>query len=64
MTQAQLNRAVAHATGESIRTIGDLGFSLLTNDFEDREPLVGDWDELDVRRYRVFPQRMRQIAPA
>ena len=29
MTQAQLNRAVATATGESVRDIAHMGFSLL-----------------------------------
>jgi hypothetical protein len=62
MTQAQLNRAVARATGESVRTIHNLGFSPLINDFEEREPLIVDWDALDAQRYSVFPQRGRYTA--
>jgi hypothetical protein len=64
MTQAQLHRAVARATGESIRTIHRIGFSLLADDGEDREPLVVDWDALDAERYSVFPQRSPQAVPA
>ena len=52
MTQAELNREVAVATGETVRTIADLGFvPLLPIPFErDREPLTVDWDELELRR--------------
>ena len=50
MTQSQIDAAVAAATGESRRTIADLGFVLLTNgpvEVEpDRPPLWIDWDEL------------------
>jgi hypothetical protein len=60
MTQAQLDRAVAQATGESLRTIHDLGFSSWGNHFEERKPLVVNWDALDARRYSFFPQRRRQ----
>jgi hypothetical protein len=38
MTQAQLDCAVADATGETLQTIHDLGFSLLTRDQDDLEP--------------------------
>ena len=57
MTQGELDRAVAQATGESVATIASLGFVPLTNvPYErDREPLVVDWDELDARRNVVFP---------
>ena len=54
MTQAQLDRAVAQATGESLRTIHDLGFSSLGNPFEERKPLVVNWDALDARQLQ-FP---------
>ena len=47
MTQAELDRAVAEATGESVRTIVRHGFVLLTAGPVEREPLVIDWDELD-----------------
>jgi hypothetical protein len=52
MTTAQIHRAVSQATGESVREIRRLGFSLAgtldlqTDDlFEERSPLVIDWDE-------------------
>ena len=60
MTQAQLDRAVARATGETLRTINAMGFVPLASNCVEREPQVVDWDELDARRYSVFPQRQRQ----
>ena len=51
MTQRDLNRAVAHATGESLSTIASIGFVPLTAGPVEREPLVLDWDELDEDRY-------------
>lgn len=51
-----VNRQVATATGESVRTINERGFVMLTS-FpveRDRQPLVVDWDERD-RRTR-FPR--------
>jgi hypothetical protein len=57
MTQAQLDRSVAAATGESRRTVRQLGFSL-ADPFDasfDPEPSDNarflDWDELAGRRY-------------
>jgi hypothetical protein len=38
MTQAQLDCAIADATGETLRTVHDLGFSLLIVDPLEREP--------------------------
>lgn len=56
MTQAELDREVSNATGESIATISGMGFVPLTHrPFEhDREPLVVDWDELDTERTTLF----------
>ena len=57
MTQAQLDRAVAAATGESRRTIGELGFSLadpLRTKFDPEPSDVArflDWDRIARRRY-------------
>jgi len=63
MTQNELNRAVARATGESVRTIAQMGFVPLTVSPVEREPMVVDWDELEARRDRVFPQhRHRELA--
>ena len=68
MTQYQLNRAVAKATGENIGTIHHMGFSIADprqvchdpepSDFEDR---IIDWDRHDRRRnVPIVPQRSRQ----
>jgi hypothetical protein len=55
MTQTDLNRAVASATGESIRTIASRGFSLIEAPPHDpelsRDPLIIDWDELEALRW-------------
>jgi hypothetical protein len=60
MTQAELNRAVAYATGETVKTIADMGFGPLRPIPIERDPLVVDWDDLDAqRRIPVFPQRRR-----
>ena len=57
MTQAELNREVAAATGEAVSTVAQMGFVPLTPvPFErDREPLVVDWDVLDSERYSLLP---------
>ena len=62
MTQAELNRAVAQATGEPVSTVAHMGFSVadplhVTNDPEptDRPPHVVDWDEVDAQRCALFP---------
>jgi hypothetical protein len=51
VTQRQLNRAVARATGESMATICRMGFSALADKplEADCDPLVGDWDALDAQ---------------
>ncbi len=64
MTQAQLDRAVAAATGESRRTIGELGFSLadpLETQFDPEPSDVArflDWDRVPSRRYRRVRERL------
>ena len=56
MKQADLNRAVALATGESMSTVKRLGFLLaepeemVDPDSETSGPLVIDWDELETNR--------------
>jgi hypothetical protein len=54
MTQSELDRAVAAATGESVDTISRRGFVLLTPNPIESEPLVVDWDELDANRVALF----------
>lgn len=50
MTQRDLNRAIARATGESISEIEHMGFSEVpgpgTEDDRD-DPAILDWDALD-----------------
>lgn len=60
MTQRQLNRAAARATGESTATIARMGFSPCDDDPSAREPLTTDWDVLDAARPGLFPQRSRK----
>ncbi len=64
MTQRDLNRAIARATGESLSTICQMGFVTLHRIAVEREPLVVDWDSLDYRRTSAFPQRTRPKASA
>ena len=57
MTQAEMNREVATATGESVSTISNMGFVPLTPvPYErDHEPLTVDWDEVERRRPVLHP---------
>ena len=65
MNQADLNRAVAEATGETVATIAERGFTLLTRTPVEREPLVMDWDTYDEeRRVGVSRSAIRQSAAA
>ena len=57
MTQKDLDRAIARATGESLDTIRRFGFSTLEpslsvmdTDGSEHEPRVVDWDSLDRQR--------------
>ena len=60
MPQDQLDAAVASATGEDRSTIARLGFSPLRpmpielQVDDPREPLVVDWDDLELERYRAM----------
>ena len=60
MTQNDLNRAVAAATGETVKTIAEMGFVPLSGIPIEREPLVVDWDQVQQQRVSVFPQRRRR----
>jgi hypothetical protein len=64
MTQAELNRAVARAIGETVQTVADSGFLLASPDVPDHDPepdiesRIVDWDEYDARRsVPLFPER-------
>lgn len=66
MTQRDLNRSVASATGESVRAIAHQGFSLLTAgpvEWEAARELL-DWDDLDDGRIGVLSPRRRAPAVA
>ncbi len=60
MTQAELNQAVASATGESISTIARMGFVELSAGPIEREPQMIDWDELQSDRPGIFPPTRRR----
>ena len=63
MTQSELNRAVARATGESLSTISRMGFSIFDpveaqNELDALpQPQTVDWDQLDTQRPAFLPQR-------
>ena len=68
MTQAEINRAVALATGESICTVSQRGFTIADPalvDFDpepcdaDIEDMIVDWDQVDAQR-----QRNNDVLPA
>ena len=52
MTQRELNRAVARATGETVNEISHRGFIPLTTVPQERDPedLIVDWDQIDLER--------------
>ena len=62
MTQSELNRAVARATGESLSTISRMGFSIFDpveaqNELDALpQPQTVDWDQLDILRPGFLPQ--------
>jgi len=58
MSQAELDAAVAQATGESVGTIRRRGFSLFTpltvfdpDDESLAQPQIVDWDQVESERY-------------
>ena len=65
MKQAELDRAVARATGETVSTIKRLGFLLaepadsLDPDADDDGPYVIDWNELEAQRHDGSTRRPR-----
>ena len=65
MKQADLDRAVARATGETVSTIKSLGFLLaepddcLDPESEEHGPYVIDWDELEAQRHEEGTGRPR-----
>ena len=62
MTQSELNRMVAQATGENISTISGRGFVLLTPIPFEREPQTVDCDAPD-HQWSISLQSRRKRAP-
>ncbi len=62
MRQNEINSAVAKATGEDLREIRHLGFSIADPDVvcfdpepDDLPPQVVDWDALAKQRHELLP---------
>ena len=51
MTQNELNRAVARATGEDVSEIARRGFQPLELEPAEPEDLIVDWDDVEQQRY-------------
>jgi len=72
MTQYQLDKAVARATGENLRVISRLGFSLADPIFVEHDPepsdpddVVLDWDaDAMARNVAFFPRTRSEPAIA
>ena len=70
MTQTKLNRAVAQATGETLRMIKRRGFSIADPQHVsyDPEPYgppnIVNWDELEAKRLGLFPNRSHRTVVA
>lgn len=62
MTQNELNRAVARATGESVAVISGMGFVALTSIPRERDPKSVDWDRVDQSRRVSFQPRRKRTA--
>jgi hypothetical protein len=61
--EAVLGRQPAQATGESVDTVAQMGFVVLTRIPIEREPLRIDWDRLDAnRRVSLHRPRVRACA--
>jgi hypothetical protein len=63
MNQNELNRSLSRATGESVRTIKRLGFTLFDPDANEADadcidlpPQVVDWDRLELDRISLAVQ--------
>ena len=65
MTQKELNRAVAQATGESVAMISSMGFVPLMYAPPERKPQAIDWDEAEqIRRISLQSRRKRSAFSA
>jgi hypothetical protein len=62
MTQNELNRAVARATGESVALISSMGFVPLSDTPHEHEPQTVDWDKTQQNRRVSLQSRRRRPA--
>jgi hypothetical protein len=62
MTQAELNRAVARATGESVSLISSMGFVPVNDSPHEREPRTIDWDKAQQTRPVSLQRRRKRPA--
>jgi hypothetical protein len=62
VTQRELERQLARATGESISTIRKRGFSLV--EIPEPEPHVVDWDEMAANRVAILPPQRQLVRAA
>jgi hypothetical protein len=63
MTQRDLNRSVAHSTGETIGEISRRGFVPIEDLAREADPPI-DWDELEARRFVNLHRQRRRPAIA
>ena len=64
MTQNELNRAVAKATGESLAAIAKMGFIALIPGPYKRGPKTVDWDQAHALRNVSLQRRRKRVPPA
>ena len=63
MTQFELNRAVARATGEDISEIARRGFQPLELEPSEPEDVIVDWDQVELERnISLVEQNARRVA--
>ena len=63
MTQRDLNRSVAHSTGETVSEISRRGFVPIEDLARDSDPPI-DWDELEAQRFVSISRQRRRLAIA
>ena len=63
MTQNELNRSVAHSTGETVSEISRRGFVPIEDLARDYDPPI-DWDELEAKRFVNFSRQRKRPAIA
>ena len=61
MIQAEVNRAVARATGETVRTIAQLGFGIADQDVVDHDPEPCDMEDKSLDRDALGNQRVALV---